>query len=61
VAVAGNAFAVVVAAYLSAAAESVAVAAVVMSLAVAVCPCYSEGQQSAEISLPKQGSLLPPL
>ena len=60
VAVVGNAeSAVAVAAYLSAVAESVVAAAVVRSPSVAVCPCYSEGQQSAEISLPKQGSLLP--
>ena len=62
VAVVGNAeSAVAVAAYLSAVAESVAAAAVVRSPSVAVCPCYSEKQQSAEISLLKQGSLLPPL
>jgi hypothetical protein len=62
VAVVGNAeSAVVVAAYLSAVAESVVVSAVVRSLSVAVCPCYSEGRQSAEISLPKQGSPLPQL
>lgn len=62
VAVAGNAASVVaVAACLFAVAESAAVAAVVMSVAVAVCPCYSEGQQSVETSLLKQGSLLPPL
>jgi len=62
VAVVGNVVsAVAVAAYLSAVAESVAAAAVVRSPSVAACPCYSEGQQSAEISLPKQGSLLPPL
>ena len=64
VAVVGNAesaVAVAAAACLSAVAESVAAAAAVRSPSVAVCPCYSEGQQSAEISLPKQGSLLPPL
>lgn len=61
VAVVGNAESAVVAAYLSAVAVSVAAAAVVRSPSVAACPCYSEGQQSAEISLPKQGSLLPPL
>ena len=62
VAVVGNAeSAVAVAAYLSAVAESVAAAVVVRSPSVAVCPCYSEGQQSAEISLLKRGSLPPPL